>query len=310
MVATVIFERGLEFSNRPNAIRIEPPATTIGEVITQVRSRYNVRPVLLKEQVATGMPIVPQTEHWRLFTLGGEPNVGVAWSALMLGRGFAPAIIRHQHTLAYAVGAAVHHCERLADVYSGIALDMVRISSIPIPGHGDAPVVAFGNQYEAYWELDALLTAARRAYDASRYILWSVFGPNKGGLPSNFKKTLPACSKLPPELRNTLELSWQGYGERLTDYRDCVIHYAPIAFGLGTAWMQKLDGGVWSVLMRIPDNPEAQSQSAFTFAQGLDALTYGWELSNEIVRVATAIMMAVPDARPEAANMPLILEKP
>ena len=58
--------------------------------------------------------------------------------------------------------------------------------------------------------------------------------------------------------------------------------------------------------LRIPDNPEAKSQSAFTFAKGLDALTYGWELSNEIVRVATAIMMAVPDARPEAANLPLV----
>jgi hypothetical protein len=62
----------------------------------------------------------------------------------------------------------------------------------------------------------------------------------------------------------------------LTDYRDCIIHNAPIDFGLGTGSMQKLDGGVWSVLMRIPDNPEVKSRAAFTFAKGLDALTYGW----------------------------------
>jgi hypothetical protein len=72
--------------------------------------------------------------------------------------------------------------------------------------------------------------------------------------------------------------------------------------------MQKLDGGVWSVLMRIPDNPEVKSRVAFTFAKGLDALTYGWELTNEIVRVATAIMKAIPGARAEAATLPLVIE--
>ena len=83
----------------------------------------------------------------------------------------------------------------------------------------------------------------------------------------------------------------------MTDYRDGVIHNAPTDFGLGTGSMQKLDGGVWSVLMRIRDDPEVKSRAAFTFANGLDALTYGWELTNEIVRVATAIMKAIPGAR-------------
>lgn len=307
-VTTVIFERGLELSSRPNAIKIHPAATTLEEMIAQVYSRYKARPVMLKEQVATGTTIMPQIESWRLFDLGGVPNVDVACSALMLGRGWALPIMQFQHALAYVAAAVVYHCKRLADVYAAIALEIVRISSIQ--GHGDAPCISFGYQLEPYFELDALLTATRRAYDASRYLLWSVFGPNKGGIPSNFKKTIPSCSKLPSELRETLENSWQAYGERLTDYRDCIIHYAPINFGMGTASMQKLEGGVWSVLMRIPDNPEAKSQSAFTFAKGLDALSYGWELANEIVRVATAIMMAIPEARPEAASLPLVVQLP
>lgn len=33
MDVSIIFERGVEFSNRPNAIPIEPSETTIGEVI-------------------------------------------------------------------------------------------------------------------------------------------------------------------------------------------------------------------------------------------------------------------------------------
>ena len=306
MITKVVFERGLEYSNSPNAMKFDPPVVTVGEVIAQSRSRYNVRPVLMKERISTGTPIVPQTESLRLFTLEGVPDVDVMWSDLMMGRGFAPAIMRHQHNLAYVVGSVVHHCKRLADVYSTLTLEMVRISSIL--GHSDSAFVSLGYQLEPYFELDALLTAARRAYDASRYILWAVFGRNKSGVPSNFRKTLPECRKLPPELRETLEKSWQAYGERLTDYRDCIIHNTPIDFGMGTGSMQKLDDGVWSVLMRIPDNPKVKSQAAFTFAKGLDALTYGWELTNEIVRVATAIMKAIPGTRAEGATLPQVIE--
>ena len=173
MEVSIIFERGVEFSNRANAIWIEPSVNTLGEVIAQVRRKYNVRPVLLKKHLISGTPSVPHIDSWRLFTVGGEPNVDLAWSALMQGRGFAPAIMRHQHALAYVVGTVVYHCKRLADVYSTIAVNMVRISSIP--GCGDARHVSFDYQPEPYFELDALLTAARRAYDASRYVLWSAF---------------------------------------------------------------------------------------------------------------------------------------
>src|SRR5262249_54940884 len=107
---------------------------------------------------------MPQTETWRLFTLEGKPDVDLAWSALLVGQGFADAIMRDQRALAYVVGAVIYHCKRIADVYSAIALklNMNWISSIP--GHGDARRVSYGYQLEPQFELDALLTATRRAY--------------------------------------------------------------------------------------------------------------------------------------------------
>lgn len=287
MITQIIFERGLEYSSRPNAIKFDNPVATVGEAVAQIKARYNVRPVLLKEQNSTETPIVPQVESSRLISVEGVPDLDVKCSSLMTGSHFTPGSIQRRHNLAYVASSVVYHCKRLADAYSGIALDMVRMSSIP--GHVDASFVSYSYQLEPYFELDALLTAARRAYDTSRYILWGAFGPDKGGIPSNFKKTLRACRSLPLELKAILEQSWETYGEQLTDYRDCIMHYSPIDFGFSTANMQKLDGGVWSVLMRIPDNPDAKSQAAFTFSNGLDALTYGWELTNEILRVATAI---------------------
>jgi hypothetical protein len=308
MATVVVFERGLEYGSGPNSIRLESTATTLGQVIEQARNNYNVRPVLFREQAATDDPAIPQAERWRLFTLDGMPDVDLVWSNLLLCGGFSPPLLQQQHNLAYVVGAVVYHCKCLADCYALIARNMLQISSKP--GYPDVQHSSYGYQLEPYYELDALLTAARRAYDASRYVLWTVYGPGRGHLPSNFKKTIPACKKLPQELRETLVTSWETYGEELTRYRDCITHYSPVDFALGTASMQRLPDGIWSVLMRIPDNPAAKSQAAFTFARRLDALTYGWELCNEIVRIATAIVKSLPRDSSKPASLPIVVTKP
>ena len=146
-------------------------------------------------------------------------------------------------------------------------------------------------------KLRALITAARRTYDALRYVLWKAFGPGGPDTPSNFKKTLSACNKLPTDLKSTLETSWDLYGEKMTAYRDCVQHYVPVTFGMQTASMERVSGGIWSVRLRLPDNPEGRSQPAFKFEKNLDALTYGWELANEVMNVATTVFARIPAQR-------------
>jgi hypothetical protein len=44
----------------------------------------------------------------------------------------------------------------------------------------------------------------------------------------------------------------------------------------------------------IPDNPEDKSKRKFRYAGKIDALTYGWEIANEIVDVASTIVNAIP----------------
>jgi hypothetical protein len=48
------------------------------------------------------------------------------------------------------------------------------------------------------------------------------------------------------------------------------------------------------VRLRLPDNPEGKSQPAFKFEKNVDALTYGWELANEVMNVATVIFSRIP----------------
>ena len=152
----------------------------------------------------------------------------------------------------------------------------------------------FQDQSEPYYEFDALITVARRTYDALRYILWPVFGPGGGHTPSNFPKTLDSCCGLPENLQDVMSNSWSTHGVKLTAYRDCIQHYVPVSFGIDTALVERVAGDTWSVLLRIPDNPETKSQRNFVFALRLDALTYGWELANELISIAAELVAAIP----------------
>ena len=53
---------------------------------------------------------------------------------------------------------------------------------------------------------------------------------------------------------------------------------------------------VWSCCALIPDNPEARSLHKFTYNMDRDALTYGWELCDEVVQVAHAILTSLPES--------------
>jgi hypothetical protein len=292
-VTRIIFEKGIEVGSGRNSLKRADDGSTFAEMFAQIWERYKVRPILLTETIPTfgGSP----RERHTVLTLNGRKQLNVLVSSLQLPQGLPEknyvSLLRATMNIQYVAAALVYHCQELALLYSQICDTAIRLSQeLPIEGNG----FTLQDQSDSYHEFDALITAARRTYDALRYILWPVFGSAGSQTPRNFPKTIEACNRLPEMLRDILSRSWSSHGEKLTDYRDCIQHYVPVTFGIETAWLQKLDGGTWSVLLRIPDNPEARSQRKFRFAGGLDALTYGWELANELIGVAAEILGAIP----------------
>lgn len=120
-------------------------------------------------------------------------------------------------------------------------------------------------------------------------IIWHVFGP-RCDAPNSFEDALEGCNKLPSTLKERLIESWTRFGERINDYRNCVEHYVPLHQGFPSANMSRLEKGIWSTTLLIPDNPEGRSQKNFQFYSKIDALTYGWELTNEITEVTYLIV--------------------
>jgi len=200
----------------------------------------------------------------------------------------------------YLLEAVQYHCTRLCLHYSSIC---ATYSSLPFDASGKGDVAIFQGRPEPYFEFDALVTAIRRAYDALRYLVWQFFGPGRGSLPISLYKTIPLCKALPASLADLISTSWKDYGEQITAYRDCVQHYSPIDFGLSSVRMQKREPGVWTVSVLIPDNPSAKSRSGFVYSESRDALRYGWKAADEILRVSSAVLEAIPidDAQPVVA---------
>jgi hypothetical protein len=291
-VTQIIFERGLELSRARNSVKMATDDLSLVQIFAAMREKYGVRPILLTETIRSFENAT--RECHAVLTLDGLDRLNLRRLSLDLPQGLPKAtylsLVRPTANVQYAAGALLYHCQELALLYTHICDTAFGIRQI-MPIEGDYS--SLGDQTEPYYEIEALITAARRTYDALRYVLWKTFGAG-GNTPSNFSKTLAACDKLPESLRSSLETSWATYGIKMTAYRDCIQHNVPVTFDLQTASLERVAGDIWSVRLRLPDNPEEKSQSAFEFADNLDALTYGWELTNEVFKVAAEVFASIP----------------
>jgi hypothetical protein len=281
-----IFERGITIHLQDDGrwyFRASEKGSAHKEINpNDVAEAYKLLPVLITFELVEGTNVdflLPKHIRSQLIDIG----VSELSQSYSLESGDLGKVLN----LGYITGAVIYHCKNLASIYSDICLRFSQMAG----DHVDGRRVIFSNQPEAYYEFDALITAARRSYDTTRYILWKYFGPGVGSVPASFKKCLPQCTGLPAPLKLRLSSSWDNYGEHLTDYRDCIQHYVPVDFGMSSANMTRLSDGVWSVSLLIPDNPKAKSKPQLSYSNKIDALSYSWEIATEVVDVAREIIL-------------------
>jgi len=188
----------------------------------------------------------------------------------------------------YDASAALYHCKQLANSYAVATSQFAKGWA-----NSGSSLVYFSFEASPYFEFDALVSAARRAYDKSGHIIWQSFGDNKGGMPNNFADMLRRCTVLSSALRQSLETSWTVVGSKLKDYRDCTQHFASIDFARCNLAMSKLDENIWSASAMIPDNPEVKSKEKLSYNSRVDALSYGWQTTAEVIGLAAVIVEEV-----------------
>lgn len=281
----VVFEQGLVLRRAGDTWQVantesDDPAS-IGEPAA-IFARYGVRPVLVTDRFDSG------DEHTFLLATQKPAVFGLHITDIQQTILRTAGMFPRADSVLYMLGALEYHCSQLCEEY---AITCAWFSRFPSASdHTDRAI--FGGRAECYYEFEALVTALRRTYDSLRFLLWHFFGPGKGDLPVAFYRVLPHCTRLPPTLSEQLRSSWDNLGVKITAYRDCIQHYAPVAFSMGAVHMHRGPAGAWMMRALIPDNPEVRTTRKFTFRQDLDALTYGWDAANSLLQLCRLVTSA------------------
>lgn len=82
----------------------------------------------------------------------------------------------------------------------------------------------------------------------------------------------------------------------MRDYRNCIQHYESLGRIIPSVNMTRLDNdGPWLAQVLLPDNPEAVSQIQFAYESNIDALSFGLDVTIELLIVAREIAKSISD---------------
>lgn len=247
-------------------------------------------------------PVLLETEKQNFIFLKGAPSTLLELQPLNLSQlvfsgalmvDLAKINLTHSINMNYVVGAVVYHCKRLAILYSQITQEYPK--SVNLHNEND-PSDPYSEQFWAsnrpapFYEIEALITSGKRAFESMRYVIWNDIGKNRTHPPKGFFTTLNQCNNLPNPLKTRLAHSWENFGKKVSNYRDCIQHNFPMSKGWSNLKMDRLKGGIWKCSALLPDKGNAASPDLFTYNLEIDGLTYGWELTNEIIEIANHIL--------------------
>jgi hypothetical protein len=203
-----------------------------------------------------------------------------------------------EYDMRYCLRASLYHLNRVIDLYVEKCRLLEQI-------HPDRPTEGNTNDSRIFFEVDAFLGAARRAYDAISNVIWKhlVGGPNRWDSAHDAVKWMKKHpGKVPTEVEQTYIESWDTSGAKLTDYRDYIMHHVPLTDGGETVWMNYF-GGRWGATMALPKNPEAKSRARSNLTKDIDALSYCHGVATELMRLAEFVT-AQPAVTSYIANPP------
>lgn len=172
-------------------------------------------------------------------------------------------------SVSFAMGAMIYHIKALARWASDACTDFARRWDL------DSESRAVCSVEDPYFEFESLVSSIVQGFEYMTVPLWKRYGTAERP-PRSFTRAFERATQIPADMRKRLQRSYDTTYKRAKAYRDCIHHNVDMGSS-SWAMMERRDPSVWTVLIRVPDNPEAKSKNAFRFDADLDALTLGWD---------------------------------
>ena len=189
-----------------------------------------------------------------------------------------------EYDLRYCVLSSLYHLNRIIDLYTNLTEMFERQHPLGTALRGNT------GDPRVYYEIDAFLGATRRIYESIIKVIWKHYYPKMTGRWSSIRKAVnSSLDKVPPLFAAILKESWDNFGEKLADYRNCIAHYIPLTENSNTTcWLNWYENR-WGVTVKLPANPKAKSREKFDFNTGPEALIYCHSLTCHFVELCESL---------------------
>lgn len=132
------------------------------------------------------------------------------------------------------------------------------------------------------FEFDAELVCVRTLFDRLVQVLQT---PLSIQLPRSIKNFIKKTNgEVNHPLSRQLKKAWEDWGTQSADYRDCLIHYCRLHFGLDEFFTRTK-----SRKLLIPDNPEDRARKTFCYEKQIQLIDYAFEISKRCHQLTTSL---------------------
>jgi hypothetical protein len=195
-----------------------------------------------------------------------------------------------EQDLRYCVLATLYYLNQLIDLYVGVCQLFERTHPPGTARRGNT------SDPRVFYEIDACLGAARRVYEFIEKVISKHYFPGRKRRGSSIQNVIDMLRKVLPLFATELQASWDTFGKKLKNYRDCVAHNDPLTDGGTTCWMDWY-GNRWGMTIKLPANPQARSRRAFDFDAGPEARRYCHAVACHLVELCGSL-----EAQPTVAS--------
>lgn len=282
----LLFENGIETDADYWPVIADNGIRSLQHIVDDYQHRLKVGLIGIGRIEQDGGKLRFPTVRYRLFTPDRcEFRSRINWS---VGPGES-ILLPDQVSVHHGLHACSYHILNIACAYAACSRETVSSGACLECLSSSVGKIGSIGSVEMHFEIESLFYTIIRTTEYLKKVIWRCFGDGGRTPKEGLTTTVSKCSRLSEELRSDFERLINGNIRNVSAYRRCITHYDPSV----NCWPRGAvdwvgESGV-KISVFIPDDPTCRDAKLFTYAQRIDALTFGWHAFHDLVNLIRAV---------------------